>query len=426
MKISVNGYNKDGTLGVYDQEVKEKDRSCLTEKEECTSWIFFAVMIIILAGLSYICLQGGLARGHFVQVKGEEGEVGCQGDVGEEGPSVQDTDVKYGFRTLEKKQEHERKVSEGIKQKKRKERFEAEQKKIIDKEIAEGKRLPNGTLIITEKPKLKQRNNNNSLATQSFLASLAGNVQNTPPTSSAANENDKKANISADITAKNSVINQTKTNPLKNDSSERDERIGSNKEDNKPVQAEGGSLAVQKPVQAEGGSLAIQKPVQAEGGSLAVQKPDQAKSVQKLPDQAKSVQKLPDQAKSVQKLPDQAKSVQKLPDQAKSVQKLPDQAKSVQKLPVQAKSISLAVQKLPVQAKSVQKLPVQAESISLAVPKPPVQAEGGKPVQGVNSKPVQAESGKPVQEEKSKAVQTGREPVQWISDKIGKKLGSTK
>jgi len=386
MKISVNGYNKDGTLGVYDQEVKEKDRSCLTEKEECTSWIFFAVMIIILAGLSYICLQGGLARGHFVQVKGEEGEVGCQGDVGEEGPSVQDTDVKYGFRTLEKKQEHERKVSEGIKQKKRKERFEAEQKKIIDKEIAEGKRLPNGTLIITEKPKLKQRNNNNSLATQSFLASLAGNVQNTPPTSSAANENDKKANISADITAKNSVINQTKTNPLKNDSSERDERIGSNKEDNKPVQAEGGSLAVQKPVQAEGGSLAIQKPVQAEGGSLAVQKPDQAKSVQKLPDQAKSVQKLPDQAKS----------------------------------------ISLAVQKLPVQAKSVQKLPVQAESISLAVPKPPVQAEGGKPVQGVNSKPVQAESGKPVQEEKSKAVQTGREPVQWISDKIGKKLGSTK
>ena len=75
MKISVTGYNKDGTLGVYDQEVKEKDRSCLTEKEECTSWLFFAVMIIILAGLSYICLQGGLARGHFVQVKGQEGGI---------------------------------------------------------------------------------------------------------------------------------------------------------------------------------------------------------------------------------------------------------------------------------------------------------------------------------------------------------------
>lgn len=174
MKISVTGYNKDGTLGVYDQEVKEKDRSCLTEKEECTSWLFFAVMIIILAGLSYICLQGGLARGHFVQVKGQEGEVGCEGEMGDEGQSVRETDARYGFRTLEAKKEHERKVSEGIKQQKRKERFEAEQKKIIEKEIAEGKRLPNGTLIVREKPKLKKRDpSNNSASAQSLLASLA-------------------------------------------------------------------------------------------------------------------------------------------------------------------------------------------------------------------------------------------------------------
>lgn len=149
MKIYVTGYNEDGTLGKYDQEIKEKDRMCMTKKEECTSWLFFAVIISVLVILSYICLQGGLARGGYVvQVKGETGDTGETGKRGKRGhETVCLQGMNGGLMTQEMKREMEIAYDKAIKRKKEQEKFEKLRKMQMEKEIKEGKRHKSGVLI---------------------------------------------------------------------------------------------------------------------------------------------------------------------------------------------------------------------------------------------------------------------------------------
>jgi hypothetical protein len=149
MKIYVTGYNEDGTLGKYDQEVKEKDRLCMTKKEECTSWLFFVVIISVLVILSYICLQGGLARGGYVvQVKGETGETGEAGKRGRRGrDTVCLQSMNGGLMTQEARRELDLAYDKAIKRKKMLEKMEKLRKLQIEKEIKEGKRLKSGVLV---------------------------------------------------------------------------------------------------------------------------------------------------------------------------------------------------------------------------------------------------------------------------------------
>ena len=149
MQIFVRGYNADGTLGEYDLEVKAKEPSCDTKKEQCSNGIFIAVIIAILCLLSFICLQGGVARvGTAVSVKGDEGEAGCAGKQGKVGPNVvQLGALQRGMVTQELLDEKARKKKEFEKKRRKMEEMKKRRQRKIDQEIAEGKRLKSGVLV---------------------------------------------------------------------------------------------------------------------------------------------------------------------------------------------------------------------------------------------------------------------------------------
>ena len=147
MKIIVNGYDPNGQLSSYD--LAKKNTICCSKAELCDSWIFLITMVLIVSGLSYICLEGGLARrGYLVQVKGETGKEGCKGKMGNRGKSgYASKEGEGGVVTREFQEEVYQKFQQLERSKIRMERNKKQRQRIIEKEILEGKRTKSGAKI---------------------------------------------------------------------------------------------------------------------------------------------------------------------------------------------------------------------------------------------------------------------------------------
>ena len=132
MKITVSGYNQNGQLSSYD--LAQKNTMCCSKSEMCDSWVFLIAMVLIISGLSYICLEGGLARrGHLVQVKGQTGKTGCIGKSGCKGPSgYASKEGEGGMITREFQEEVYQKFQKLERTKMRMERYKEKMKQIVN------------------------------------------------------------------------------------------------------------------------------------------------------------------------------------------------------------------------------------------------------------------------------------------------------
>mmetsp|Transcript_4385 Transcript_4385/g.6913 ORF Transcript_4385/g.6913 Transcript_4385/m.6913 type:complete len:151 (+) Transcript_4385:77-529(+) len=149
MIIKVQGYQEDGSLGTYDQAIKAHHNSCETKEETCSNWLFISIIIAIICILSYICLQGGLARhGETVQIQGLQGD---RGPVGERGLKGRDTfydpNLIQGLITKEAVLERKKRYDQAVKLQKKLEREKAKREAKIEADIASGRRHKSGVLI---------------------------------------------------------------------------------------------------------------------------------------------------------------------------------------------------------------------------------------------------------------------------------------